>query len=111
MGALLIDADGIYDAAQVNDRLLLGMKGTISEMELASFRQRAQEAMKQKAKRGELFMRVPIGYVRTIDDRIEKDPDERVRGVIELVFAKFAAFGSARRAFSGCASKASMCPQ
>jgi len=99
VGALLIDADGIYDAAQMNDRLLLGMKGTISEMELASFRQRAQEAMKQKAKRGELFMRVPIGYVRTIDDRIEKDPDERVRAAIEMVFAKFAEFGSARRLF------------
>src|SRR5882724_5365397 len=69
VGALLIDADGIYAAAQMNDRLLLGMKGTISEMEVASFRQRAQEAMKQKAKRGELFMRVPIGYVRTFDDR------------------------------------------
>ena len=52
---MLIDADGIYDPAQMNDRLLLGMKGTISEMELASFRQRAHEAMKQKAKRGELF--------------------------------------------------------
>jgi len=99
VGALLIDADGIYDSAQMNDRLLLGMKGTISEMELASFRQRAQEAMKQKAKRGELFMRVPIGYVRTFDDRIEKDPDERVRTVIDLVFAKFAEFGSARRVF------------
>jgi len=99
VGALLIDADGIYDPAQMNDRLLLGMKGTISEMELASFRQRAHEAMKQKAKRGELFMRVPIGYVRTVDDRIEKDPDERVRAAIDLVFAKFAEFGSARRLY------------
>jgi len=99
VGALLIDADGIYDAAQMNDRLLLGMKGTISEMELASFRQRAQEAMKQKAKRGELFMRVPIGYVRALDNRIEKDPDERVRAAIDLVFAKFAEFASARRLY------------
>jgi len=99
VGALLIDAEGIYDPAQMNDRLLLGMKGTISEMELASFRQRAHEAMKQKAKRGELFMRVPIGYVRTFDDRIEKDPDERVRAAIDLVFAKFAEFGSARRLY------------
>ncbi len=87
------------------------MKGTISEMELASFRQRAQEAMKQKAKRGELFMRVPIGYVRTFDDRIEKDPDERVRTAVDLVFAKFAEFGSGRRVFFGCASKASICPR
>lgn len=97
VGTLLIDAEGIYDPAQTNDRLLLGMKGTISEMELASFRQRAHEAIKQKAKRGELFMHVPIGYVRTIDDRLEKDPDERVRAVIELVFRKFAELGSARR--------------
>lgn len=97
VGALLIDAEGIYDPAQMNDRLLLGMKGTISEMELASFRQRAQEAMKQKAKRGELFVRLPVGYVRTFDDRLEKDPDERVRAAIELVFRKFAEFGSARR--------------
>lgn len=99
VGALLIDADGIYDPAQMNDRLLLGMKGTISEMEVASFRQRAQEAIKQKARRGELFMRVPIGYVRSGDDRIEKDPDERVRFTIELVFRKFAEFGSARRLY------------
>jgi excisionase family DNA binding protein len=99
VGALLIDAEGIYDPAQMNDRLLLGMKGTISEMELASFRQRAQAAIKQKAKRGELFMRVPIGYVRSCDDRIEKDADARVRSAIELVFRKFAEFGSARRLY------------
>ena len=99
VGTLLIDAEGIYDPALMNDRLLLGMKGTISEMELASFRQRAHEAMKQKAKRGELFMRVPIGYVRTVDDRLEKDPDERVRAAIDLVFRKFAEFGSARRLY------------
>jgi len=99
VGALLIDAEGIYDPALMNDRLLLGMKGTISEMELASFRQRAHEAMKQKAKRGELFMRVPIGYVRTFDDRLDKDPDERVRAGIDLVFRKFAEFGSARRVY------------
>jgi DNA invertase Pin-like site-specific DNA recombinase len=56
VGALLIDADGIYDPAHMNDRLLLGMKGTISEMELASFRQRAQAAIDQKARRGEFAM-------------------------------------------------------
>jgi DNA invertase Pin-like site-specific DNA recombinase len=57
VGALLIDAEGIYDPRHINDRLLLGMKGTISEMELASFRQRAQAALEQKAQRGELFHR------------------------------------------------------
>jgi len=99
VGALLIDADGIYDPAQTNDRLLLGMKGTISEMELASFRQRAQAAIEQKAKRGELFKRVPIGYVRGPDDRIEKSPDERIRAAIDMVFRKFAEFASVRRLY------------
>lgn len=99
VGALLIDADGIYDPAQTNDRLLLGMKGTISEMELASFRQRAHSAMEQKASRGELFKRVPIGYVRVPDDRIEKDPDERIRAALDMVFAKFVEFASVRRLY------------
>ena len=89
VGVLLIDADGIYDPRQINDRLVLGMKGTISEMEVATFRQRAQSALEQKAKRGELFRRVAIGYVRSGNDRIEKDPDERVRSAINLVFSKF----------------------
>jgi excisionase family DNA binding protein len=99
VGVLLIDADGIYDPTQINDRLVLGMKGTISEMEVATFRQRAQAALEQKAKRGELFRRVAIGYVRTGNDRIEKDPDERVRAAIDLVFSKFAEFASARRLY------------
>lgn len=99
VGALLIDAEGIYDPRQINDRLLLGMKGTISEMEVASFRQRARAAIEQKAQRGELFMRVPIGYLRTADDRIEKDPDERVRATIDLIFRKFAELTSARRLY------------
>jgi DNA invertase Pin-like site-specific DNA recombinase len=99
VGALLIDADGIYDPAHMNDRLLLGMKGTISEMELASFRQRAQAAIEQKARRGELFKRVPIGYERAPDDRIEKTPDARIRAAIDMVFAKFSELGSARRLY------------
>ena len=96
VGVLLIDADGIYDPRQTNDRLILGMKGTISEMEVATFRQRAQLALEQKAKRGELFRRVAVGYVRSGDDRIEKDPDERVRSAINLVFTKFAELSTAR---------------
>jgi excisionase family DNA binding protein len=96
VGVLLIDTDGIYDPTQINDRLVLGMKGTISEMEVATFRQRAQAALEQKAKRGELFRRVAIGYVRTSNNRIEKDPDERVRAAIDLVFRKFAELASAR---------------
>lgn len=97
VGVLLIDGDGIYDPRQINDRLVLGMKGTISEMEVATFRQRAQLALEQKAKRGELFRRVAVGYVRSGYDRIEKDPDERVRSAIDLVFRKFAELATARR--------------
>jgi hypothetical protein len=68
-------------------------------MEVATFRQRAQLALEQKAKRGELFRRVAVGYVRSGYDRIEKDPDERVRSVIDLVFRKFAELGTARRLY------------
>ena len=82
-----------------NDRLLLGMKGTISEMEVATFRERAQSALMQKAQRGALVRRVAIGYVKGADDRIEKDPDARVRGTIDLIFRKFAELGSVRQVY------------
>jgi excisionase family DNA binding protein len=97
VGCLLIDEDGIYDPRQPNDRLLLGMKGTLSEMELSTFRQRSQAALDQKAKRGELFTSVPIGYVRAQGNRIEKDPDVRIREALDLAFRKFREFGSVRQ--------------
>ena len=99
VGTLLIDAQSVYDPTQIDDRLMLGMKGTISEMEVATFRQRAQAALKQKASRGELFRRVAIGYARTADDRIERDADARVRAAIDLVFRKFAELASARQVY------------
>ncbi len=99
VGALLIDAETVYDPRLTNDRLLLGMKGTISEMEIASFRERAHTALRQKAERGALVQRVPIGYVKGSDDRIEKDPDARVGSTIDLVFRKFAELGSVRQVF------------
>ncbi len=95
--ALIIDEDGIYDARQTNDRLLLGMKGTLSEMELSTLRQRSYEALMQKARRGELHTSVAIGYVRTPDDRLEVDPDRRIRKALEQVFAKFRELGSIRQ--------------
>ncbi len=98
-GALLIDAEAVYDPALTNDRLLLGMKGTISEMEVASFRERAQAAILQKARRGALVRRVPIGYVKGSDDRIEKDPDARINSSIDLIFRKFAELNSVRQVF------------
>src|SRR4051812_49843975 len=66
------------------------MKGTMSEMELSLFRQRSLEALKQKARRGELFLTVAVGYLKVHHDRIEKDPDRRVQEAIALVFTKFA---------------------
>ncbi len=99
VGALLIDADAVYDARLTNDRLLLGMKGTISEMDVASFRERAQAALRQQAQRGALFQRMPIGYVKTLDDRIEKDPDARVRAAIELILRTCADVASVRQVY------------
>ena len=78
-GTLIVDEDGVYDPRHPNDRLLLGMKGTMSEMELSMLRQRSQEALRQKARRGELFMTVAVGYVWVGKDRIDKDPDLRVQ--------------------------------
>jgi excisionase family DNA binding protein len=97
VNALLIDEDGIYNPRSVNDRLLLGMKGTLSEMELSTLRQRSQAGLEQKAQRGELFTLVPIGFVRTDADRLEHDPDQRVREAIGLVFQKFRELGTVRQ--------------
>nr|WP_312029677.1 recombinase family protein [Methylocystis sp. H62] len=97
VGTLIVDEDGVYDPRHPNDRLLLGMKGTMSEMELSVLRQRSLEALKQKARRGELFMTVAIGYVRVGHDRIEKDPDRRIVEAVALVFAKFAEMQSVRQ--------------
>jgi DNA invertase Pin-like site-specific DNA recombinase len=99
VNTLIIDEDSIYDPGMPNDRLLLGMKGTMSEMELAILRQRAGEARKQKARRGELIANVAIGYVKTDDDRIEKESDRRVQEAIALVFQKFTELQSARQVF------------
>jgi DNA invertase Pin-like site-specific DNA recombinase len=97
VGTLMVDEDGIYDPRHPNDRLLLGMKGTMSELELSLFRQRSQEALKQKARRGALLLGVAAGYVKVGRDRIEKNPDQRVQEALKLVFSKFAEFSSARQ--------------
>jgi DNA invertase Pin-like site-specific DNA recombinase len=97
VGTVIVDEDGIYDPRHPNDRLLLGMKGTMSELELSLFRQRSQEALKQKARRGALFLRVAAGYVKAGRERIEKDPDQRIQDALKLVFSKFAEFQSVRQ--------------
>src|SRR4029434_9200584 len=97
VGTILVDEDGIYDPRHPNDRLLLGMKGTMSELELSLFRQRSHEALKQKARRGALFLGVAAGYLKVGRDRIEKDADQRVQDALKLVFSKFTEFQSARK--------------
>ena len=97
VGTIIVDEDGIYDPRHPNDRLLLGMKGTMSELELSLFRQRSQEALKQKARRGALVLGVAAGYVRVGRDGIEKNPDKRVQEALQLVFTKFSEFQSARQ--------------
>lgn len=96
---LIVDHDGVYDAKHPNDRLLLGMKGTMSELEISTFRQRSQEAIRQKARRGEYYNRIAEGYVLGDQGRLEKDPDEQLRSVLALVFAKFREMGSARQVY------------
>ncbi len=97
VGCLLADETSVYDPRLPDDRLLLGMKGTLSEMELSTLRHRSVEALQRKARRGELFMNVAVGYVRDGRDRIAMDPDRRVRDAIALVFRKFAELGSIRQ--------------
>jgi len=94
---VLVDDDGVYDPRLINDRLLLGLKGTMSEFELSLFRQRAREAFVQKVRRGCVLWEVPVGFVRTSEDRVEKSPDRQVQAAIQNVFQKFSELGSARQ--------------
>lgn len=93
---LLIDQDVVYDPRRANDRLLLGVKGSLSEYELDLLRIRAHEARHQKAARGELSIRLPAGYIHT-ESGIEKDPNRRVQRALALVFKKFLELNSAHR--------------
>src|ERR1700688_2776812 len=99
VGTVIVDEDGVYEPRHPNDRLLLGMKGTMSELELSLLRARSMEALKQKARRGELFFTVAVGYIKVGRDKIEMDPDRRVREAIGLVFARFAEMQSIRQVF------------
>src|ERR1700752_1716343 len=96
-GAVGMDPDGIYDPAIVNDRLLLGLKGTMSEFELNLLRQRSFEAIRQKARRGELRFCLPVGYLWTAHGKVEMDPDQRVQQALRLVFSQMMELGSVRQ--------------
>jgi DNA invertase Pin-like site-specific DNA recombinase len=97
VGAVVVDPDGVYDPGIINDRLLLGLKGTMSEFELSLLRQRSVEAIRQKAARGELQFLLPVGLCWTAAGKVDKDPDRRVQQALELVFAKMTELGSARQ--------------
>jgi DNA invertase Pin-like site-specific DNA recombinase len=94
---LLIDQETVYAPRYGNDRLLLGLKGSLNEYELDLLRQRSLAARYEKARRGELVVSAPVGFVK-VGDRLEKDPDRRVQDAIRLVIAKVAELGSVRQA-------------
>jgi DNA invertase Pin-like site-specific DNA recombinase len=93
-GTLIADSDGLYDPRSYNDRLLLGLKGTMSEAELHLLHQRLAEGRLNQIKRGAYRQRLPTGYIRLPDGTVVKDPDDQVRHVLELAFAKFEEVGS-----------------
>src|SRR5215831_4609556 len=95
--ARVIDLDGIYDPCRPNDRLLLGMKGSISEFELGVLRAHMLDAARAKARRGELRISVPIGYIWHREIGLGFDPDRRIQEVVRLIFARFRQLGSARQ--------------
>ncbi len=97
VGARIIDTDGVYDPGMPNDRLLLGLKGTMSEFELTTLRRRLLEAAQAKARRGELRMPVPVGYLWPRETGLIMDPDRRVQDSIRAIFRLFDRFGSARQ--------------
>jgi DNA invertase Pin-like site-specific DNA recombinase len=86
---LIADADGVYDPANFNDRLLLGLKGTMSEAELHIIKARMLEGRRAKARRGELSKSLPMGYVRRPSGEVIFEPDEQAQDVIRLVFDLF----------------------
>ncbi len=94
---LLLDHETLYDARRGNDRLLLGLKGSLNEYELDVLRLRSQEARYAKAARGELVVAAPIGYIRLPEQRRQLTPDLRVQAHVRLVFSKFLELGTARQ--------------
>ena len=109
VNCLIIDEDGLYDPRLPNDRLLLGMKGTMSEMELSLFRQRVSEARMLKAKRGELFTTIAVGYRKVAhEDQIEKEPDQR-NGPSRWCSRNLLSSRASGRFTVGCARKALRC--
>src|SRR5688572_3839974 len=109
-GTLIADADGVYSPSEFNDRLLLGLKGTMSEAELHLIRARLDGGLRNKAARGELRLALPVGLERDEDGRIVPCPDERVRHAIERVFVLWRRLGSAREVVSELVAEGQLLP-
>ena len=101
-GTLIGDNDGVYEPRVYNDRLLLGLKGTMSEAESYMLRQRLNAGRLSKVQRGDYVQTLPTGLLRLSDQRVVKDPDRQVRHVIELVFAKFQELGACTQVLRYC---------
>jgi DNA invertase Pin-like site-specific DNA recombinase len=102
-GTLIADEQQIYDLNYLDDQLVLGIKGTLSVVELKVLRQRMQAGQESKARRGELFKRLPVGYTRDLTGKIVLHPDQRICEAIRLVFMKFRERWSIRQRSSGSA--------
>ncbi len=98
-GTVLADEDGLYDPRDPNDRLLLGLKGTMSEYELITMHNRLERGKLHKAQRCELILTVPCGYLKLPTGEVVLDPDEQARSTVRLVFDKFDELGSFGRLY------------
>ena len=108
---LILDEDGLYDPAHFNDRLLLGLKGTMSEAELHVLRARLRGGIINKAKRGELHCAIPIGFVYGADDRVLLEPDAQVQGAVRRLFSTFRRTGSATKVIQEFRNEGILFPQ
>ena len=108
---LICDAGGIYDPRIYDDRLLLGLKGTFAEAQWYSLRTQLGAAKFNKAKRGDLHLRLPVGFVRIADDRIALHPDQQVQSIIRHVFAEFERLGSAHKILRALRDQALLLPR
>src|SRR2546425_5482161 len=111
LGTLIGDTDGMYDPRLYNDRLLLGLKGTMSEAELYLMRQRLNAGRLSKVQRGEYVQRLPTGLVRLSDQSVIKDPDQQIQHVIGLVLSKFEELGSAFQVLRYCKKQGILLPR
>ncbi|MBV7339034.1 recombinase family protein [Chloroflexi bacterium TSY] len=101
-GVLIADNDAIYDPKDFNDRMVLGLNGTMSELELHLIRQRLDTGRMNKSMRAEYRQPLPTGLVRERDNVVDKDPDQQVQSTIQLILDKFAELGTCPKVLKHC---------